>query len=45
MQITYEKLPLVNKNALKIESRRSKVAKAPTIETITQDNDDAKKNH
>jgi hypothetical protein len=43
MQITYEKLPLVDKNAPKVKSRMGKVAKAPTAEAIKQDNDDAEK--
>ncbi len=43
MQITYEKLPLVDKNAPKVESRKSRVAKTPTAESIKQDNDDAEK--
>ncbi len=43
MNINYEKLPLVDKNAPKVESRMSKVAKAPTAESIKQDNDDAEK--
>ncbi len=43
MQITYEKLPLVDMNAPKVESRMSKVAKAPTAVSIKQDNDDAEK--
>jgi len=43
MHTTYEKLPLVDMNAPKVESRRSSVAKAPTEESIKQDNDDAEK--
>ncbi len=43
MNIAYEKLPLVDKNAPKVESRMSKVAKAPTAESIKQDSDDAEK--
>ncbi len=43
MHITYEELPLVDENAPKVESRRSKVAKAPTEEAIKQDREDAEK--
>ena len=41
MHTTCEKLPLVDKNMPKVESRRSKVAKTPTAESIKQDNEDA----
>ncbi len=43
MHLTYEKLPLVNKNASKVESRRSRMAKTPTEEAIKQDREDAER--
>ena len=43
MNTFYEKLPLVNPEALKVESRRKSVGKTPSDETIKQDNEDAKK--
>jgi len=43
MNITYEKLPLVDKDAPKVESRRSSVAKTTTAESIKQDSEDAEK--
>ncbi|MHC4269778.1 MAG: hypothetical protein ACYSTS_15095 [Planctomycetota bacterium] len=43
MNITYEKLPLVDKNAPEVESRRSSIAKTTTAESINQDSEDAEK--
>jgi hypothetical protein len=40
---SYEKLPLVNPEAPKVESRRSKAGKTPSEESIKQDNEDAEK--
>ncbi len=37
----YENLPLVNPEAPKVESRRSKAGKAPSAESIKQDYEDA----
>ena len=41
MNIPYEKLPLVNLEAPKVESHRSRAGKAPSEESIKQDNEDA----
>ena len=43
MNIPYEKLPLVNLNALKVESHRSRAGKTPSEESVKQDNKDAEK--
>ena len=43
MNIPYEKLPLVNLNALKVESHRSRAGKTPSEESVKQDNNDAEK--
>jgi hypothetical protein len=43
MNIPYEKLPLVNLNALKVESHRSRAGKTPSEESVNQDNKDAEK--
>ena len=43
MNIPYEKLPLVNLNALKVESHRSRAGKTPSGESVKQDNKDAEK--
>lgn len=40
---SYEKLPLVNLELPKVESRRSRSAKTPSEESVKQDNDDAEK--
>jgi len=40
---SYEKLPLVNLKAPKVESRRSKAGMNPSEESIKQDNEDAEK--
>ena len=40
---TYEKLPLVNFEAPKVESHRSRAGKTPSGESIKQDNEDAEK--
>ena len=39
----YEDLPLVNLEAPKVESRRSKAGKTPSAESIKQDHEDAEK--
>jgi hypothetical protein len=41
MNTFYEKLPLVNPEAPKAESRRSKAGKTPSEESIKQDHEDA----
>lgn len=41
MDISCEKLPLINLNAPKVESRRKRTDKAPTRESIKQDQEDA----
>ena len=41
MNTSYEKLPLVNLNAPKVESRRKRTGKTPTEESIKQDQEDA----
>ncbi len=43
MQITYDRLPLIDKNAPMVESRMRKAAKTPTAESIKQDSEDAEK--
>lgn len=43
IKTSYEKLPLVNLNALKVESHRSRAGKKPSEESIKQDNEDAEK--
>ncbi len=43
MQKNFEKLPLVDKDAPKVESRRNRATKTPTANSIKQDNDDAEK--
>lgn len=40
---SYEKLPLVDPEAPKVESRRSKAGKTPSAESIKQDYEDAEK--
>lgn len=40
---SYEKLPLVNAEALKVESHRSRVTITPSDESMKQDNEDAEK--
>ena len=40
---SYEKLPLVNLKAPKVESRRSIAGKTPSAESIKQDHEDAEK--
>ena len=41
MNTSYEKLPLVNLKAPKVESRMSKSGIVPSVESIKQDNEDA----
>lgn len=43
MNTSCEKLPLINLNALKVESRRKRTDKTPTEESIRQDREDAEK--
>ncbi len=43
MNKPYEKLPLVNLNAPKVESHRSRAGKKPSEESIKQDNEDAER--
>ncbi len=43
MNTSCEKLPLVNLNAPKVESRRKSTGKTPTEESIRQDREDAEK--
>lgn len=43
INISYERLPLVNPEAPKVESRRSKTGKTPSEESIQQDHEDAEK--
>ncbi len=43
MNSSYEKLPLVNLKAPKVESRRSGAGKTPSEEAIKQDNEDAER--
>ncbi len=43
MNISYEKLPLVNFKAPRVESHRSRAGKKPSEESIKQDNEDAGK--
>ncbi len=43
INMSYEKLPLVNSEAPRVESRRSKAVKTPTEESIKQDDEDAEK--
>jgi hypothetical protein len=43
INISYEKLPLVDLDAPKVESRRSKTGKIPSAESIKQDHEDAEK--
>ena len=43
MNTSHEKLPLIDLQAPKVESRRSKTAKTPSDESIKQDNEDAVK--
>ncbi|MBC8552219.1 MAG: hypothetical protein H8D23_21525 [Candidatus Brocadiales bacterium] len=40
---SYEKLPLVNPEAPRVESRRSKAGKTPSAESVKQDSEDAEK--
>ncbi len=40
---SYEKLPLIDPELPKVESRRSKVGKTPSAESIKQDHEDAEK--
>lgn len=41
MSITFEKLPLINLSAPKVESRRKRTGKTPTAESIKQDQEEA----
>ncbi|WP_096894978.1 hypothetical protein [Candidatus Scalindua japonica] len=43
VNLSYEKLPLVNTEALKVESHRSRVTITPSDESMKQDNEDAEK--
>jgi hypothetical protein len=43
INMSYEKLPLVNPESPKVESRRNKAGKTPSEESIKQDQEDAEK--
>ena len=43
INMSYENLPLVNPDAPKVESRRSKASKTPSVESVKQDHEDSEK--